>query len=245
MDSVEYEHRLLVNELKTTLGIVPAAHSSSHQLVERHSRFVWLASQEQFVSTRDTSHDAVEFKAYLDQSGRSDYALDSAGARIVSVGSTQLVNPPVPWLWVYWASGTAERANGPHHVLQPSIYPGECFGFVGRGQIHIELVTAVYIDAVGIEHILPQMSADGHIRNAPREFSVYAGHADAPDEDAVHLGTFRYDINKKRPLQLFTVNRNATGRRFDGVRFDFQSNYGAANTCVYRVRVFGASNPIN
>lgn len=249
LDTVEYSHRLLVNELKTILGIetieAAAAHSSGHHQLERQSHLVCLAAAGKFMSTLDASYAAIELKAYLDQSGRSDYALESAGARIVSIGRTKLTNPQIPWLGLFSASGTAKTYNGPHRVLQPSVYPGECFGFIGRGEIHIKLVKAVYIDAVGIEHILPQMSPDGNIRNAPRQFSVFAIIADTPDANAIHLGSFRYDINKNRPLQLFTVNRNATGQRFDSVRFEFQSNYGADNTCVYRIRVFGAPNPIN
>lgn len=245
LDTLEHQHQLLINEIKTIFGIGTDAskHLSGHQS-EKQFHLVYLASSAKFITSKDATNQAIELNAYLDQSGRSDYALASAGARIISIGQTQLVNPPPSqWSTLFGASSQIESRNGPHHVLQPSIYPGECFAFVGRGEIHIKLVKPVYIDAVSVEHILPQMSPDTNIRNAPRDFTV-DGFINSNDLNAIHFGTFRYDIDEKRPLQLFALSKNVTGHRFDSVRFVFLSNHGAANTCIYRIRVYGSLSPI-
>lgn len=213
---------------------------------EKYFRLIYLSSMERISNEKADSIDAVALNQYLDQSGRSDYALASAGARIISTGETQLVNAPNQWSQFFNCRlPENSNSNGPHNVLQPSIHPGECFGFYGRGEIHIKLVKAVFIDAVGIEHILPQMSPDSNIQNAPRQFNVYGVLDSADAANTIGLGSFRYDINKKRPLQLFAVAKNATTQRIDSVRFEFLSNHGAENTCVYRIRVYGSANLIN
>lgn len=248
LDMVEHQHQLLINEIKTIFGIETGAsqHLLGHQS-EKQFHLIYLASSEKFITPKDEMNREIELNAYLDQSGRSDYALASAGARIISIGQTQLVNPPTQWATLFGANRQFETSNGPHHVLQPSIFPGECFAFIGRGEIHIKLVKPVYIDAVSIEHILPQMSPDTTVRNAPRDFDVYGftNSNDSNDVNTICLGSFRYDIDKKRPLQLFSLGKNVTGQRFDSVRFEFLSNHGAVNTCVYRIRVYGSLSPIN
>lgn len=248
LDAVEYKYQLLVNEMKSIFGVdqLETTTQLSRPSMEKHFRMLYLASLERILNKKGHSIDAMALNQYLDQSGRSDYALASAGARIVSIGETQLVGTPIQWWHYFKQNRLAENSNsnGPHNVLQPSIYPGECFAFYDRGEIHIKLVRAVYIDAVGIEHILPQMSPDGNIKNAPRQFNVY-GVLESADVSPIRLGSFRYDINKARPLQLFAVAKNATTQRIQSVRFEFLSNHGAKNTCVYRIRVFGSVNLIN
>lgn len=246
LDTITHQHQLLINEIKTILGFEAGASKrslSGHQS-EKQFHLVYLASNEKLITTKDEANQAIEMNAYLDQSGRSDYALASAGARIMSIGQTQLVNPPTQWSAVFGGNNPIDSSNGPHHVLEPSIFPGECFAFIGRGEIRIKLVRPVYIDAVSIEHILPQMSPDSNIRNAPRDFSVY-GFVNPDDVNTIHFGLFRYDIDKKRPLQLFPLGQNVTGQRFGSVRFEFLSNHGATNTCVYRIRVYGSLNLTN
>lgn len=190
----------------------------------------------------------VEFEKYMDSSGRPDYALESAGGRILSIGSTQLVSTIGSKLQsvlasiVGYSTSLPIVANSPRHMIQPSILPGECFAFIGRGEITIKLVKSIVVDAISVEHILAEMSPTVDISNAPNHFSVYGLKNDA-DEPPTHLGNFHYDIAKHQPLQVYPItNRHV----FSAVQFRFLSNHGHPNnTCVYRVRVHGTLNKRN
>lgn len=191
---------------------------------------------------------AIEFGKYLDTSGRPDYALESSGGRILSIGSTQLLSTPTNQLqavMVYlfgYATALPFISNSPRYVIQPSIVPGECFAFVGRGEITIRLVKPVFIDSVSVEHILAEISPTADISNAPKKFSVF-GLADEYDSMPTHLGDFAYDIDAHRPLQVFPIAHHS---KFPIVQFQIQTNHGHANnTCVYRIRVHGTLNKPN
>lgn len=191
---------------------------------------------------------ALELEKYMDTSGRPDYALESTGGRILSIGPTQLVsstsNKLRTLLMYFFGYSTALPivANSPRFVIQPSILPGECFAFVGRGEITIQLIKSVFIDAVSVEHILAEISPTTDISNAPNGFSVY-GLVDEDDSMPVHLGDFAYDIAARRPLQVFPIANHHT---FPIVQFRIYTNHGHANnTCVYRIRVHGTLNERN
>lgn len=190
----------------------------------------------------------IELDKYLDTNGRPDYALESTGGRILSIGSTELVssasNKLQNAMTYIFGYGTALPfvTNSPRYVIQPSIMPGECFAFVGHGEITIQLVKPIVIDAVSVEHILAEISPTTDISNAPHEFSVY-GLADENDSKPTHLGDFAYNIAARRPLQIFPIANHST---FPIVRFRIHSNHGHPNnTCVYRLRVHGTLNERN
>lgn len=187
----------------------------------------------------------IQLQPYLDRSGRADFALESSGARIISIGNTQLLtssNAFDIFLSHFNVKPNIITLNGPRNIIQPSIYPGECFAFVGEGEVSIRLVRTVYIDTISIEHILPEMSVDATILGAPNEFSVY-GRTFENETSSVHLGTFNYDIVRRQPLQNFGLDRGLTKECFSIVDFKFLSNHGQKDyTCVYRVRVHGTIN---
>lgn len=191
---------------------------------------------------------ALELEKYMDMSGRPDYALESTGGRILSIGATQLVSSTsnkLRNLLTYLIGHSTVFpivANSPRYVIQPSILPGECFAFVGRGEITIQLIKPVFIDAVSVEHILAEISPTADISNAPNSFSVY-GLVEEDDSTPVHLGDFAYDIVAHRPLQVFPI---ANHHAFPIVQFQIHTNHGHANnTCVYRIRVHGTLNKRN
>lgn len=173
--------------------------------------------------------------------GRADFALESAGARIVSIGETKLlVNPSSNFMQnalnYFGLAHPLIASNNPVNAIRPSMQPGHCFAFSGVGEIVIQLARATTINAVSIDHILPEMSPDGSIRNAPKSFAVYGLRTDAK---STHLGTFVYDISNIYPIQSFVIDKSAT-EKFQFVRFKFLSNHGhPEHTCVYRVRVHG------
>lgn len=187
----------------------------------------------------------LELQSYLDGTGRADFALESAGGRIISIGNTKLLSSTNVWnLFVshFIVKPGAVTLNGPRNIIQPTIYPGECFAFVGLGEVSIKLIRKVFIDTISIEHILPEMSVDGTIFAAPNQFTVF-GRQFENDTSAVSFGTFFYDIRKRRPIQEFRMEKPIRETCFSIVDFKFLSNHGHKHyTCVYRIRVHGSIN---
>lgn len=265
LDIIEYQHRLVIEEItrladSTTNPIQLFFKDYECRYNERKQYQMYLSSMakiDRVITELDEIKRISNRKDYLDRSGRSDYALETAGGKVLSIGNTKLVTSStstLKWLSLFGLNRMNKYfANGPNRAIQPSIQPGECFAFTGPGEIIIKLIKSVFIDAVSIEHILPQMSPNGNISNAPSYFSVYGmenGNCSSScvvDSNAIlnaiHLGDFKYDINKNQPLQLFQLNHNAKAKSFPIIRFIFKSNHGdPEHTCVYRIRVHGSLN---
>lgn len=264
LDVIEYQHRLVIEEITRLADST----KDPNQLLfkDYECRFSERQKYQKYLSSMAKIDRVItelgEIKRishqndYLDRSGRSDYASETAGAQVLSIGNTKLATPSTSiskWLSLFGLNKISKYfANGPNRAIQPSIHPGECFAFTGPGEIIIKLIKTVFIDAVSIEHILPQMSPNGNISNAPSNFSVYGmenenGNVSSSCVDsnailnAIHLGDFQYDINRHQPLQLFQLNQNASAKSFPIVRFIFKSNHGdPEHTCVYRIRVHGS-----
>lgn len=259
LDVIEYQHRLVIDEM---IRVADSTKDQNQLLVkdyemrssERQQYQKYLSSMskiDRVITELDEIKRTSNQNDYLDRSGRSDYALETAGAQVLSIGNTQLAYCTSAsiskWFSLFGLNKISKYfANGPNRAIQPSIYPGECFAFTGTGEIIIKLIKTVFIDAVGIEHILPQMSPNGNILNAPSNFSVYGMEngnvlSSCADSNAIHLGDFQYDINEHQPLQMFQLSQNATTKSFPIVRFIFKSNHGdPEHTCVYRIRVHGS-----
>lgn len=246
---VEYQHRLFVNELSRVSDTNKKTNLAEDAILRLQVRKQHLmqSSSMSIVDKLITELEQIKRKIipvkYVESSSvRPDFALQTAGAQILSVGKTEVLTPFPQWLTGIYGFHSISKffLNGAHRVIQPSIHPGECFAFTGPGVIIIKLIRDVFIDAVGIEHILPQMSPDGYILNAPSEFSVY-GMENEDERSATHLGTYHYDIEKLQSLQEFQLSDNSTDKSFPIVKFEFAPNYGDLNyTCVYRVRVYGS-----
>lgn len=183
-----------------------------------------------------------------DGTGRADFALESAGARVLSIGNTKLIPKAggmiCSLLHLVGIDPAFLGNNNPRNVIQASTQPGNCFAFNEFGEITIKLAKATAIEAVSIEHILPEMSPDGTILNAPKEFAVY-GLTVEHSIEPTYFGKFKYDIHLGAPIQTFFVPAVLTKRKYSIVRFEFLSNHGhPSNTCVYRVRVHGRSDEL-
>lgn len=170
------------------------------------------------------------------ESERYDFALESSGSEIASIGQTDLLS----YSFSYLLFGPFQIKNAPRLVIQPLLNPGECFAFKGStGEVTIKLRDWLFVDSVGVDHITEEMSASGSIKTAPKEFSVY-GLQSLSDTKPFKFGAFVYDIKKKIPAQFFVVERPSTESVLY-VSFKFHSNHGDEKfTCVYRTRVFGA-----
>lgn len=232
LDDLEYRHCLLTDD--DLLG----------KCIEEKENKQLLLQYKQKISELEAMKGLTNYQSeHFDRTGRADYALESAGAEILSIGNTKAVAPPFRyWSTLFGFSSVSDyAANRANRVIQPSSYPGECFAFAGRGEIIIKLIKSVYIDTISIEHISPQMSPEGNIQNAPRDFSVF-GMVNENDAHGGHFGDFQYDINKNQPLQSFRLNAaSASSSSYPIVRIEITSNHGDPNyTCVYRIRVHGS-----
>lgn len=247
LNIIEYQHQLFIGEIKKISDSnekTQLAQESIFRLKNRARYLIWQSSlrdADKIITALTEIREQTKLTNYFDNIGRPDLALGTAGAQIISIGNTQVLTPFPNWLSSFGFGGISKYfINGAQRVLQPSIHPGECFAFTGPGEIVIKLIRSAFIEAVSVEHILPQMSPDGHILAAPSVFSVY-GMENECDSCAVHLGTFQYDIDKNQSLQEFQLASNTTNKSFPIVKFEFAPNRGDLNyTCIYRVRVHGS-----
>ncbi len=166
---------------------------------------------------------------------RYDFALESSGSEIATIGQTELVSYSFSYLFY----GPFQIKNAPRLVIQPMLSPGECFAFKGsRGEVTIKLRDWLFVDSIGVDHITEDMSASGSILSAPKLFSVF-GLKSLSDPKPFKFGSFVYDIDKRSPAQFFVVEKQSTDSVLY-VSFKFQSNHGDEKfTCVYRTRVYG------
>lgn len=242
--NVEYQHELLLKEISGSPDFKRASQLVFDMAMLRSK------DRQQFrthLSTLNTIHALVTELQQLKQLGcnrhheRTDYALSTAGATILSTGRTNTILTPLPqWMSVLGFTGISKLfVNGAHRVIQPSNEPGECFAFSGHGEIIIKLIKPIFIDAITIEHIPPNISPDGHILSAPNLFSVYGMETANEPNNPYHLGTFKYDIESKQSRQEFRVAN--INKSFSIVKFEFAPNTSPLNyTCIYRIRVHGS-----
>lgn len=245
LDIIEQHHRLSIEEITRIFNANKRTVLAQESVFRHRNQAQYLIRSSSLSAVGKMATELAEMQKqskltnYFDQSGRPDFAMGTAGAQIISVGNTQVLTPVPNWLLSIRFGGISKYfMNGAHRVLQPSINPGECFAFTGPGELVIKLIRSIFIEAVGIEHILPQMSPDGNIAAAPSAFSVYGMENENDLYGAAHLGTFQYDIDKNQSLQEFRMASNATNKSFPIVKFEFAPNLNY--TCVYRVRVYGS-----
>lgn len=248
--NVEYQHQLLLSELSGSSNFKGAS-QLAHDLMALRSQdrkqYRTHLSAMQTIRTLITELQQIK-QQHLTSSlanhhrphERTDYALSTAGAAILSIGQTQAILTPLPqWMSMFGFSGINKLfVNGAHRAIQPSNEPGECFAFVGHGEIVIKLIKPIYIDTISMEHIPPNLSPDGHILSAPNLFNVY-GMEKVNDPNPYHLGTFKYDIDLQQSQQEFHVTD--INKCFAIVQFKFAANQSPLNyTCIYRIRVHGS-----
>lgn len=245
--NIDYQHQLLLKEF-TQLPDTKRAAQLVHDMIMLRTK-----DRRQFrahLSTMNTMYTLImelqqikrQYPISLGNTHleRTDYALSTAGAEILSTGRTQVMLTPWPqWMSIFGWSGISKLFfNGAHRVIQPSSEPGECFAFSGHGEIVIKLIKPIFIEAISVEHIPPNISPDGHIASAPDLFSVY-GMETATDSNPLQLGTFKYDNDSKKTRQEFDVAN--CKQRFSIVKFEFAPKPSSLNyTCIYRIRVHGS-----
>ncbi|KAH7667332.1 SUN domain-containing protein 1/2 [Dioscorea alata] len=187
-------------------------------------------------------------KHAADGIGRPDYALASGGARIVGHSEPGFFGRPSSWLKVPGRNHIHQNAK---KMLEPSFgEPGQCFALKGStGFVDIKLRTAVFIEAITLEHVSESVSYDRSA--APKTGRVYGWiQSEVTDkinkaQSMVQLLDFEYDLGKNN-VQTFNMDPH-TLTAVDTVRLEVTSNHGnSIQTCIYRLRVHGfEANPVN
>lgn len=172
-----------------------------------------------------------------DRTGQVDYALESGGGSILSTRCSETYETKtalmslfgIP-LWYF--------SQSPRVVIQPDMYPGNCWAFKGsQGYLVIRLSLSVIPTSFCLEHISKSLSPSGNISSAPRRFSVY-GLDDEYQEEGKLLGDYTYQEDGES-LQIFPVMEK-NDKAFQIIEMRVLSNWGHPEyTCLYRFRVHG------
>ncbi|XP_054036347.1 SUN domain-containing protein 1 isoform X2 [Dryobates pubescens] len=172
-----------------------------------------------------------------DKTGMVDFALESGGGSILSTRCSETYETKTALISLFgiplWYSSQSPRV-----VIQPDIYPGNCWAFKGSlGYLVVRLSMKIYPTSFAVEHIPKTLSPTGNISSAPRNFSVY-GLDDEYQKEGKLLGQYVYDQGGE-PLQIFSVMEKCDSA-FQIVELRISSNWGHAEyTCLYRFRVHG------
>ncbi|XP_074137199.1 SUN domain-containing protein 1 isoform X5 [Sminthopsis crassicaudata] len=171
-----------------------------------------------------------------DKTGMVDFALESGGGSILSTRCSETYETKTALISVFgiplWY-----HSQSPRIVIQPDIYPGNCWAFKGsQGYLVVRLSMMIYPSAFTMEHIPKTLSPTGNITSAPKDFSVY-GLDSEYQEEGMLLGQFVYD-QEGESLQIFQAM--SPGKAFQIVELRIFSNWGHPEyTCLYRFRVHG------
>nr|XP_015215228.1 PREDICTED: SUN domain-containing protein 1 isoform X3 [Lepisosteus oculatus] len=172
-----------------------------------------------------------------DRTGLVDYALESGGGSILSTRCSETYETKtalmslfgVP-LWYF--------SQSPRVVIQPDVYPGNCWAFKGsQGYLVIRLSLTIIPSSFTLEHIPKALSPTGHISSAPRNFTVY-GLEDEYQEEGKLLGRYTYEEDGES-FQTFPVTEE-NDKAYQIIEVRVLSNWGHPEyTCLYRFRVHG------
>ncbi|NP_001354622.1 SUN domain-containing protein 1 isoform ddd [Homo sapiens] len=130
-----------------------------------------------------------------DKTGMVDFALESGGGSILSTRCSETYETKtalmslfgIP-LWYF--------SQSPRVVIQPDIYPGNCWAFKGsQGYLVVRLSMMIHPAAFTLEHIPKTLSPTGNISSAPKDFAVYK----RPDDTAFQIVELRIFSNWGHP----------------------------------------------
>lgn len=160
-----------------------------------------------------------------------------------------------------WYRGRVRRANPPLAALMKWEEFGDCWCAApnpmrGYARLGVSVPRRLFPKQVTIEHAPMTMSPTGKINNAPRNIELWA-ETDQPIKHHygqshnkcldpgdlrglgyVCLGAFKYNIHASNNVQTFDLDAELTAST-SRVVVQVTSNWGAPNTCIYRVRLHG------
>ncbi|XP_074170162.1 SUN domain-containing protein 1 isoform X10 [Rhinolophus sinicus] len=172
-----------------------------------------------------------------DKTGMVDFALESGGGSVLSTRCSETYETKTALVSLFgiplWY-----HSQSPRVVIQPDIYPGNCWAFRGsQGYLVVRLSMKIHPTSFTLEHIPKSLSPTGNITSAPKDFSVYGLESEYEEEGQL-LGQFTYD-QEGESLQMFHMLKRPE-RAFQIVELRVFSNWGHPEyTCLYRFRVHG------
>ncbi|KAI0715480.1 UNC-like C-terminal-domain-containing protein, partial [Cerioporus squamosus] len=175
--------------------------------------------------------------------GEPDYALWSAGGRIVPQLTSKTYVPPSRWWTGAW-DGQSVDPRPPELAITPDIHAGCCWPMRGNhGSLGIRLADEIVPRAVTVDHLAVQLQ----IRNdtAPRDVSIWGVQAKGrtqSDTGTLPVMNITFDIHARLPTQTFNLSKEAADLHLtvETLLFMVENNWGNdAYTCIYRVRAHG------
>ncbi|KAJ1679106.1 hypothetical protein EV182_002712 [Spiromyces aspiralis] len=192
-----------------------------------------------------------------DRLGKADYALQSAGARIIPALTTDTLKVQPRKLIGQLLSKVGllpNYAKPPATILSPDTHLGQCWPMAGsEGQVAIRLAAPVKVAEFGLEHVAKSLAID--VRSAPRDIEVLGylvpdsgeGSTDQAEldqrvGDLVQLALYTYEPSDTSPLQTFPLLPEAQEymkkAMVQTIILRVNSNWGHPDhTCIYRFRV--------
>ncbi|GJQ72169.1 putative Sad1 / UNC-like C-terminal [Trypoxylus dichotomus] len=192
----------------------------------------------QYFMTIEQRIDEALSKYDADKLGMIDYALESAGGKIISTPDTIPYPASVSWDFGYFRLFTPSLAT---QIIQAGNLPGQCFAFHGKkGKIRIRLAEKIQVTSVTLEHSPFRLLSD--FTSCPRSFAVL-GVEKPEDEMGIELGQFVFQNHTS--LQNFNIEKKQN-QEFQYIDLFILDNYGKEEyTCVYRFRVHGVVDSQN
>ncbi|KAF2631193.1 hypothetical protein BU25DRAFT_437721 [Macroventuria anomochaeta] len=219
--------------------------------------------------SRKTLLDSIRLQSLAQSNLVANYELNLKKPNYFSIGLGALIEPGRTsstfdngsTLLAGLVIGRARRANPPKAALTRWEEFGDCWcaapnPMKGFARLGVSLPRHVYPKQVTVEHAPMSMSPTGDVKNAPRNIELWA-ETDQPIKHHyaqshnkcldpgdlrglgyVCLGAFKYNIHASNHVQTFDLDAELsvpTSR----VVVQVTSNWGAPNTCIYRVRLHG------
>ncbi|XP_064589224.1 sperm-associated antigen 4 protein-like [Zonotrichia leucophrys gambelii] len=226
----------LLEKMQSVFPSGRTAFWNSHTLIETQKLQNLLEEVTQLRAEISTLKELSQIA--LDPCVRTNWALKSTGATIDTQRTSQTYDCkdslPCRILRFFWA------ASPPDTILQPKVFPGNCWAFKGhQGQVVIKLPARVYLTAITLQHISKDASPSGTIVSAPKDIAVFGVDTEEDTEEETLLGMFTFNV-EKNPTQTFPLKNMLLPRAFSHVKLLVKSNWGNPwYTCIYRVKVHG------
>ncbi|KAJ1730244.1 hypothetical protein LPJ61_003120 [Coemansia biformis] len=136
-----------------------------------------------------------------DRLGKTDFALFSAGARIIPGLTSPTFEPPARGLTQrLWRKMGMVSSHPPTTILDPGSHVGECWPMRGSsGQVAIHLARPVDVAEFAVEHVARSIAIDW--RSAPRQIEVWGYALGDDDSGSGQAGPPLAHADQRAPAQ--------------------------------------------
>ena len=217
--------------------------------------------------SRKTLMDSVRLQSLAQSNLVAKYELNLKKPNYFSTGLGALIDPGrTSSTFVNsssWVISKLRRANPnpPKAALTRWEEFGDCWCAApnlirGHARLGVSLPRHMFPKQVTVEHAPISMSPTGNVKSAPRNIELWAetdqpikqyytqSHNKCSDPEDLRelgyvcLGSFKYNIHGSNHVQTFDLDAELTVPT-SRVVVQVTSNWGAPNTCIYRVRLHG------